>query len=118
MGDILFIWRVSNSRFRIGSSFLTASIIVLGTSFSFNFFAFFGIFIYSKRKRKVQDHVWKEFMCPWLILIAIASLTHVSLTVLLPWRDREYNAHPTKCSYLTCTVLGYYEAFCQFCVAV
>ena len=38
--------------------------------------------------------------------------------MLLPWREREYNAHPTKCSYLTCTILAYYEAFGQLCVAV
>ena len=56
--------------------------------------------------------------CPWLILIAIVSLTHIALTVLLPWRDREYNAHPTKCSYFACTILGFYEATLQLAIAV
>ena len=56
--------------------------------------------------------------CPWLILICLASLTHIGLVVLLPWRDRDYNAHPTKCSFIICSVLGYYEAFGQLIIGV
>ena len=56
--------------------------------------------------------------CPWLILICLASLTHIGLVVLLPWRDRDYNAHPTKCSFVVCSVLGYYEAFGQLIIGV
>ena len=58
------------------------------------------------------------FRCPWLIMIAITSLTNLNVIVLMPWVKRELHAHPTRCSYVTCSVLGYYEALGQLCVGV
>merc|ERR1719326_184410 len=116
--DIMFIFRLSNSHWRYGRNFLYLAIGVLLSSIFLNFIAFFGIFIYSHKKGKVQDIIWKELMCPWIIMIALMSLTHIGLTVLLPWKDREHGAHPTRCSYLTCSVFGYYEAFGQLRIAI
>ena len=56
VSDILFIWRLSNSRWRIGAKFLDAAMFVLGSSIFGNFVAFFGIFIYSHKKGKVSFH--------------------------------------------------------------
>merc|ERR1739848_254797 len=94
--DCLFIWRLSVSQWRIRRYFLFAAAGVLSSSIFFNFVGFFGIFVYAYRRDKVQDDIWKELMCPWLILIAITSLTHIGLVVLLPWRERDYYGHPTK----------------------
>ena len=56
VSDILFIWRLSNSMWRIGATFLNAAMFVLGSSIFGNFVAFFGIFIYSYKKGKVSFH--------------------------------------------------------------
>ena len=52
--DLLFIWRLSNSQWRIGRYFLVAATGVLGTSILGNFVGFFGIFVYAYRKDKVS----------------------------------------------------------------
>ena len=52
--DIIFIWRVNESKWLVGRTFLLASLFVLTTSIFFNFCAFFGIFIYSHRQGKVR----------------------------------------------------------------
>ena len=63
VSDILFIWRLSNSRWRIGAKFLDAAMFVLGSSIFGNFVAFFGIFIYSHKKGKVSFYGWVSQRC-------------------------------------------------------
>ena len=58
------------------------------------------------------------FRCPWIVLIGITSLTNLSVMKLMPWVNRDLYSHPTRCSYVTCSILGYYEAFGQLIVAV
>ena len=36
----------------------------------------------------------------------------------MPWRDHEYGAHPTKCSFIVASALGYYEALGQLIIGV
>ena len=54
ISDVLFVWRLSNSHWRIGRTFLYAAMAVLASSILGNFLAFFGIFIYSYRRGKVS----------------------------------------------------------------
>ena len=57
--------------------------------------------------------------CPWIILIAITSLTNLNNVItLMPWVDRKLQTYPTPCSYVTCMVLGYYGAIFQLTIAV
>ena len=56
--------------------------------------------------------------CPWILLIAIPSLTNLNVLTLMPWIDRELQSHPTPCSYVTCMVLGFYGAIFQLTIAV
>lgn len=82
-----------------------------------NFAGFFGVYVYARQKQTVDDDLWKALMFPWVVLIALASLTSLHVMILLPWTKRAKNDYPTRCAFLTCNVAAYYEAIGQLIVA-
>ena len=115
--DLLFIHELGTSEWMIGAYFSNAAVVVLGASMLINFVGFFGVYVYARKFGCVDDKLWEDLMFPWVVIIAVASITSLHVMVLLPWTKRDVNDLPTRCAYMTCNVAAYFEATTQLCIS-
>ena len=115
--DLLFIHELGTSEWMIGAHFRNAAVVVLAASMLINFVGFFGVYVYARKFECVDDKLWQDLMFPWVVLIALASITSLNVMELLPWTKRNANDLPTRCAYLTCNIAAYFEVTTQLVIS-